>query len=51
MNGHLEVHLSLEDVKEIHEASPLHAVFPMNFFFNFRSDQPYHTGMTAKDKQ
>lgn len=51
MPAALEVRLTDEDVKAIHEASPFEPLFPMNFLFNFRGDQPYHLGLTERDNQ
>jgi aryl-alcohol dehydrogenase-like predicted oxidoreductase len=51
MLDHLKVRLSSEDIRQIHDANPLTPLFPMNFLFNYRGDQPYHLGLTAKDNQ
>ena len=51
MLDHLKVRLSSEDIKAIHEANPLDPLFPTNFLFNFRGDQPYHVGLGATDNQ
>ena len=51
MEEHLKVQLSASDVHAVYEASPLDPLFPMNFLFNFRGDQPYHLGLTSKDNQ
>lgn len=51
MLDHLKVRLSCEDVRQIHDTNPLTPLFPMNFLFNYRRDQPYHLGLTAKDNQ
>lgn len=51
MLDHLQVRLSSEDIKAIHEANPLDPLFPTNFLFNFRGDQPYHVGLGATDNQ
>lgn len=47
----LRVELSKEDIAKIHEASPYDPGFPMTFLFNFKSDQPFHLGLTEKDVQ
>ncbi|KAL6717233.1 hypothetical protein ACLMJK_005148 [Lecanora helva] len=47
----LRIKLSEEDIQKIHEAAPLNPLFPMDFLFNFRKDQPYNLNMTAADNQ
>ncbi|KAK5116540.1 hypothetical protein LTR85_009165 [Meristemomyces frigidus] len=47
----LRLKLSAAEIGKIHEASPLTPQFPMAFLFNFRGDQPYHTGLTAADNE
>lgn len=47
----LRFKLTKQDVETIHQASEFEPLFPMNFLFNFRGDQPYHLGLTAADKQ
>lgn len=47
----LTIQLKRDDIKKIHDASPFDPLFPMNFLFNFRGDQPYHTFLTEKDSQ
>jgi aryl-alcohol dehydrogenase-like predicted oxidoreductase len=47
----LNIALSDNDLKAIHEASPFEPLFPMNFLFNFRGDQPYNLKLTATDCQ
>jgi len=51
MLDHLKIRLSCEDIRQIHDTNPLTPLFPMNFLFNYRRDQPYHLGLTAKDNQ
>ncbi|KAK4495127.1 hypothetical protein PRZ48_013454 [Zasmidium cellare] len=51
MSAALEVRLTDEDIKAIHEASPFDPLFPMSFLFNFRGDQPYHLGLTERNNQ
>lgn len=47
----LRIQLSPKEIRQIHEASPLEPLFPLGMLFNFRGDQPYHTGLTAADNQ
>ncbi|KAF2170318.1 hypothetical protein M409DRAFT_64103 [Zasmidium cellare ATCC 36951] len=51
MSATLDIRLTDEDVKSIHEASPFDPLFPMSFLFNFRGEQPYHLGLTERDNQ
>ena len=47
----LRIKLSPTEIGSIHDASPFEPLFPMNFLFNFRGDQPYHLGLTAADNE
>lgn len=47
----LRIKLSEQDIQQIHEAAPLNPLFPTNFLFNFRNDQPYNLNMTAAENQ
>lgn len=51
MAAALEVRLTDEEIKSVHEASPFDPLFPMSFLFNFRGNQPYHLGLTERDNQ
>ena len=43
----LTVKFSKEDISRIHDACPFNPLFPMNFLFGFKGDQPYHLGLTT----
>ncbi|KAK3651226.1 hypothetical protein LTR56_002084 [Elasticomyces elasticus] len=45
----LRIKLSPEDIKQIHEASPLVPQFPMDFLFRYGAEVPYNTRLTAAD--
>lgn len=45
----LQIRLKPEEIREIHEASQFKPLFPVDFLYNYRGDQPYHLGLTAKD--
>ncbi|KIW33921.1 uncharacterized protein PV07_00735 [Cladophialophora immunda] len=47
----LHVRLSEDDIKTIQNAYPFDPLFPMNFLFNFRGDQPYSLALTAAHNQ
>ncbi|EXJ74991.1 uncharacterized protein A1O5_01687 [Cladophialophora psammophila CBS 110553] len=43
----LRVKLSKDDIKMIQNAYVFDPLFPMNFLFNYRGDQPYNLALTA----
>ncbi|KAJ9497553.1 hypothetical protein H2202_006977 [Exophiala xenobiotica] len=47
----LRVRLSKEDIAAIHAAKPFDPLFPMNFLFNYRQDQPYTLDLTAANNE
>ncbi|TKA64149.1 hypothetical protein B0A55_09290 [Friedmanniomyces simplex] len=45
----LRTELSPEEIRRVHEASPLVPQFPMNFLFSYGSNVPYNTHLTGAD--
>ncbi|TKA65197.1 hypothetical protein B0A55_09855 [Friedmanniomyces simplex] len=45
----LRIKLSPEEIRQVHEASPLVPQFPMNFLFSYGSNVPYNTHLTGAD--
>lgn len=51
MSDALVIKLSPEDVKAIQEAAPFKPLFPVDFLYNFRGDQPWNLNYTAGNQQ
>lgn len=47
MPNALTIELARDEIQQIQEAAKFTPLFPVNFLYNFRGDQPYHTRLTA----
>lgn len=47
----VSITLSKSEIETIQGAYPFDPLFPMNFLFNFKNDQPYNLSLTAAHNQ
>lgn len=51
MPAAMDVKLTKDEVLQIQAAKKFQPLFPVDFLYNFRNDQPYHLGLSPADQQ
>lgn len=51
MPNALTIELTTGEIRRIQEAADFKPLFPVDFLYNYRKDQPYNTGFTATNNE